>query len=451
MSAKLQAIACILVSCLMPLHAYIGGCGVHVRQCRTRTLGSFSCAPCFKNKRTATAPRNCIPAYGSVLCHAKKRAQSSEGEEDIEELDRKLRKEIGEENYAKLVAAAEQREQYHAENFVDDGLDWPSEEYPIEVPAFTRKVAAGMIGRQAVGSPVFHTVLTEECRQMRDEFNMDVFVVAVAERHANKPGRMLLSEKGLTTADIDGAPAQAWQDYKEEAFSVHIQSHCQRESRTAQGGASMVVIECSGPEREISKDLWAVMSAAFERWLARGFHVVFADADDTQVAQYVLACVLTDLEDWEAFTEAYEQEEAALGPPTQPFDPSRIEGIIHQLLKEGAQPPITETREDIIKEHERVFGINPVEAARVKELRLRAGGVEEWEERDYKSAKRIGVANVKGEPRDKDVTKGGQGTRGRAKPGGEGRGGRGRGGRDGEGGGKWGGRGERGGSKGRSE
>jgi len=37
--------------------------------------------------------------------------------------------------------------------------------------------------------------------------------------------------------------------------------------------------------------------------------------------------------------------------------------------RENAKPAITDTRDDIIKEHARVFGIDPMEAARVKEVR----------------------------------------------------------------------------------
>jgi len=52
-----------------------------------------------------------------------------------------------------------------------------------------------------------------------------------------------------------------------------------------------------------------------------------------QVGQYVLACVLSDLEEWEAMTEAYEEEEARLGLPAEPFQEGRLEGMIHQYIK----------------------------------------------------------------------------------------------------------------------
>jgi len=52
-----------------------------------------------------------------------------------------------------------------------------------------------------------------------------------------------------------------------------------------------------------------------------------------QVGQYVLACVLSDLEEWEAMTEAYEEEEARLGLPSEPFQEGRLEGMIHQYIK----------------------------------------------------------------------------------------------------------------------
>ena len=42
---------------------------------------------------------------------------------------------------------------------------------------------------------------------------------------------------------------------------------------------------------------------------------------------------MTDLEDWEALTDAYDAEEAALGLPTEPFQEGRIEGLIHQMIK----------------------------------------------------------------------------------------------------------------------
>jgi len=48
------------------------------------------------------------------------------------------------------------------------------------------------------------------------------------------------------------------------------------------------VLEFSGPERDISTELWQVMTEAWERWLERGFHVNFADIDDTQVSYAVV-------------------------------------------------------------------------------------------------------------------------------------------------------------------
>lgn len=74
------------------------------------------------------------------------------------------------------------------------------------------------------------------------------------------------------------------------------------------------------------------------------------------------------------------------------------------------------------------------------QLRLRAGGVEEWQERDFKSANRIGVARGKGGG---GVERGGRGGRGGGIGEGSGKGGRGE--RGGRGAGRGGARGGRGG------
>ena len=66
-----------------------------------------------------------------------------------------------------------------------------TDEYPIEVPAFTRTVAAGIIGRQLIAGPVLGKVLGTEFKQLREEFNIEVQLVAAAQRDA-QGGRMLL-------------------------------------------------------------------------------------------------------------------------------------------------------------------------------------------------------------------------------------------------------------------
>jgi hypothetical protein len=275
-----------------------------------------------------------------------------------------------------------------------------------------------MIGRSVVGSDVTSTVTGHEFTQMREEFNMEVSLVAVAERDARNAGRMLLSPTPMGAAEIAAAPAAAWQAYDEAAFAQHVEARCV-EDEASLGGASMVMIECSGPEREISEELWGAMSEYFEVLLFRGFHVVFADAGDTQIGQYVLAGVMTDLEDWELMTRMYEQEEADLGPPAEPLQEQRLEGMIHEFNRANAKPPVgglsglpalacvrleggssltpsppthrqaharkharthsprhveqvTESKADIVREHERIFGIDPVEAARVKQVGCRS-------------------------------------------------------------------------------
>ena len=168
---------------------------------------------------------------------------------------------------------------------------------------------------------------------------MEVSLVAVAERDARNAGRMLLSPTPLGAAEIAAAPAAAWQAYDEAAFAQHVEARCGEEQESV-GGASMVMIECSGPEREISEELWGVMSEYFELLLFRGFHVVFADAGDTQIGQYALAGVMTDLENWEEVTLVYEQEEADLGAPTEPLQDGRLEGMIHEFNRANAKPPV---------------------------------------------------------------------------------------------------------------
>ena len=343
-------------------------------------------------------------------------------EQDAEELECRARKQMGEEAYAKALQAAQERDEFGA-SYVPDGLDWPAKEYPREVPALTRAVAAGIIARQIVESAVVNTVMGAEAQQMRNEFNIDMRVFAVAERGPDGSGRMLLSNSALSFADIGSALPVDWQPYAESSFTEHIDAAfetLETASRSDGGhGASKVMVECSGPERDISKDLWAIMSKAFESWLSGGFHVCFADADDTQLGQYVLTGVLTDLEEWEALADAYDAEEEEFGLPTEPFQEGRLEGVIHEYIKQMADPPITETKQDLIDQHTKVFGVDPVQAARVKQSRVRAGGLEAWEERDTKSANRIGVG------------RGGRGRRGGTRGGRAGSRGKGRGRRGG--------------------
>lgn len=94
------------------------------------------------------------------------------------------------------------------------------------MPAFQRRVAAGLIGRKVVGSIVTGVVTGREFTQMREEFNMDMNLVAVAERDAQNAGRMLLSETPLGSAEIDGAADSAWQAYDEAAFADHVEARC---------------------------------------------------------------------------------------------------------------------------------------------------------------------------------------------------------------------------------
>lgn len=60
----------------------------------------------------------------------------------------------------------------------------------------------------------------------------------------------------------------------------------------------------------------------------------------SQIGQYVLAAVMTDLEEWEKMTIAYEEEEAALGTPTEPLQEGRLEGLIHEYNRQNAKPPV---------------------------------------------------------------------------------------------------------------
>ena len=39
-------------------------------------------------------------------------------------------------------------------------------------------------------------------------------------------------------------------------------------------------------------------------------------------------------------TIAYEEEEAALGTPTEPLQEGRLEGLIHEYNRQNAKPPV---------------------------------------------------------------------------------------------------------------
>ena len=66
-----------------------------------------------------------------------------------------------------------------------------------------------MIGRKLVGANVTSIVTGHEFTQMREEFNMEVNLVAVAERDAQNTGRMLLSDTPLGAPEIAAAPPRS--------------------------------------------------------------------------------------------------------------------------------------------------------------------------------------------------------------------------------------------------
>ena len=84
-------------------------------------------------RRTSWNPRPAPSSWGLsherecalLVCLAKKNKSAAATEGDEVEMDRKLRKQIGEEKYAELVRAGEERDKFEAD-FVPDGLDWPS-------------------------------------------------------------------------------------------------------------------------------------------------------------------------------------------------------------------------------------------------------------------------------------------------------------------------------------
>ena len=106
----------------------------------------------------------------------------------------------------------------------------------------------------------------------------------------------------------------------------------------------------------------------FETWLFNDLHVVTADQYDTNVSQHILATVMTDMENFEGIDDLWEEEERRLGPPTEPFQEGRMEGEYYNYLKGN----MNISREEILKEHIRVFGVDPYEAAKVKQSRERS-------------------------------------------------------------------------------
>eukprot|EP00960_Hanusia_phi_P019737 582697-Hanusia_phi.AAC.2 len=256
--------------------------------------------------------------------------------------------------------------EFHKENYYNDGLQWPSKYYPLSVPAFTANVSIGIIGQHLVGSKVLQDILGQERQRAREEFNLNLQVLAVAE-HGKGSGKMLLSvialmhDEDMSLDFINESWGKRTQQYDADLFMKHV---------SKSGRPHKVMLECSGNADELidQDDLWSEICMNFETWLFNDLHIVTADIHDTNVSQYILATVMVDMENFEGLDDLWEEEERRLGPPTEPFQQGRMEGEYYNYLKGN----MNISREEILKEHIKVFGVDPYEAGRVKQSRERS-------------------------------------------------------------------------------
>jgi len=251
------------------------------------------------------------------------------------------------------VAEVAARMEEFKSNWEPDGLDWPADVYPQTVPAFTAKVATGVLGQALVGSNLLHTVLDEEARRLREEFNTELEVLAVASHGRRGEDKMLLSFKPMSLEEIEARWAGEAIPLDLGEFARHI-----RDTREA-GGEHRLILDLTGSleEKVGEPGMWDRLADLYEEWVSSRINIVTAEDADPAVALYVLGGVMIELEHYEEMEDLWDEEEAALGPATEAFQEGRLEGELHAWMR--ARGEVTTTWEERAQEHVALLGVNP--------------------------------------------------------------------------------------------
>jgi hypothetical protein len=188
---------------------------------------------------------------GRLELRAKKKdAQEKDKEQPVRQID------------DPAVAEVAARMEEFKSNWEPDGLDWPADVYPQAVPAFTAKVATGVLGQALVGSNLLHTVLGEEARRLREEFNTELEVLAVASHGRRGEDKMLLSFKPMSLEEIEAR-------WVGEAIPLDLGEFARHISDTREaGGEHRLILDLTGSlgEKVGEPGMWDRLADLYEQW-----------------------------------------------------------------------------------------------------------------------------------------------------------------------------------------